>query len=366
MPRKILFIHPNFPGQFRHLLKFCAGQPELKVDFITEALPVNYPGVEIHRSYAPGRTRTESVTAVLLELKQRGYSPDLVVSHSGWGGDLHLLNVFPAAKFLSYPEWYYHTGNPRNLTIEESLKKCTCAMVPTEWQKSRFPKQFQGKIRVIHEGVDTAFYKPVPNAVFTFFGRNYSATDEIVTYAARGQEPIRGFPEFMRALPAVLAARPQAKILIAGEDRVCYGAQPPGGKSWRQTLNEELKLPEDRVIFCNKLPEEYFVKLLQVSSLHVYLSKKFVLSWSLLNAMSCGCLILGSSGESVSEVLKDGHNGLSCELDSGAIAAAVIRTLEQKSELVSLRKQARQDILMNYDAAQCVQKQYQLIKELLL
>lgn len=363
--RKILFIHPNFPGQFRHLLKFCAARPEFKVDFITEALPVNYPGVTMHRSHDPALPRPESVAAVLRKLAGTGYRPDLVISHSGWGSDLRVTEIFPEAKLLSYPEWYYRAGNKRNLPIIRALERCDLAMVPTAWQKARFPARFQNKLRVVHEGVDTAFYRPDPSAVFSFFGRNYTADDEILTYAARGQEPIRGFPEFMRALPVILAARPLVKVLIAGDDRVCYGGRHPSGQSWRSLMKNELALPEDRVIFCNKLPEEYFRLFLQVSSLHVYLTKDFILSWSLLNAMSCGCLVLGSDAAPVREVLEHNRNALLCNLDSGAVAAAAISALENKGRFRELRIQAREDVLAAYDAADCVLKQYRLIREIL-
>ncbi len=363
--RRILFIHPNFPGQFRYLLKFCAETGEFKLDFITEALPVNYPGVTFHRSYEPGRSRTESVGTVLRKLALKGYSPDLVISHSGWGSDLLVPEIFPEARLLSYPEWYYRAGNPRNLPIIKALEYCTCALVPTEWQRNRFPIRFQNKIRVIHEGVDTSFYKPDAEAVFEFSGQRYTANDEIITYAARGQEPIRGFSEFMRALPAILAARPQAKILIAGEDRVCYGGKHSSGQSWRTLLCAELKLPEDRVVFCNKLPEEYFRKFLQVSSLHIYLTKDFILSWSLLDAMSCGCLILGSDAAPVQEVIAHGRNGQLCPLTSDAIAAAAVSMLENREGLQNLRAQAIRDIHARYEVSDCVRKQYQLVREVL-
>ncbi len=363
--RRILFIHPNFPGQFRYLLKFCAGTGEFKLDFITEALPVDYPGVTLHRSYEPGRTRAESVGSVLRKLASKGYFPDLVISHSGWGSDLLVPEIFPEARFLSYPEWYYRAGNPRNLPIIKALERCTRALVPTEWQKSRFPARFHDKIRVIHEGVDTSFYRPDADAVFEFFGQRYTANDEIITYAARGQEPIRGFSEFMRALPTILGARPQAKILIAGEDRVCYGGKHPSGQSWRKLLCAELKLSGDRVIFCNKLPEEYFLKFLQVSSLHIYLTKDFILSWSLLDAMSCGCLILGSDTAPVREAVEHGRNGRLCPLTSEAIAAAAVSMLENRENLPILRSQAIRDIHERYDVSDCVRKQYQLIREML-
>ncbi len=363
--RKILFIHPNFPGQFRHLLKFCAARPEFKMDFITEALPVNYPGVTMHRSFDAALPRSESTAAVLRKLAAGGYSPDLVISHSGWGSDLHVAEIFPQTKRLAYPEWYYRAGNKRNLPIFKALERCDLAMVPTQWQKARFPERFQNKLRVIHEGVDTAFYRADPSASFSFFGQRYTADDEILTYAARGQEPIRGFPEFMRALPRILAARPQVKVLIAGDDRVCYGVRHPSGESWRTVMLKELALLKDRVVFCNKLPEEYFLKFLQISSLHVYLTGDFILSWSLLNAMSCGCLVLASDTAPVREVVTHERNGLLCAPDHASIADTVISMLEHRAHFRALRKQAAIDIREHYDASDCVQKQYQLMMEIL-
>lgn len=365
MPRKILFIHPNFPGQFKHLLQYCAERGDYILDFITEALPVDYPGVRLHRVTDKSLIRPESTAEVMRGMAARGYRPDLVICHSGWGSDLKLPEVFPRAKLLCYPEWYYRSGNKRNYPILKALEYCRAAMVPTRWQKQRFPKRFHHKIRVIHEGIDAVFFKPSPEAVFTYHGRNYSVKDEIITYAARGLEPIRGFPEFMRALPAILRARPEAKVIIAGDDRVCYGGTHPSGNGWRQVLSDELRLPAERVVFCGKLPEDYFLKLLQISSLHVYLSRDFVLSWSMLNAMSCGCLVLGSDTPPVTEVLKNQVNGITCELASSNIAAAVIETLANRNGLKHLREQARREIIEHYNAEDCVRWQYRLIGELL-
>ncbi len=365
MPRKILFIHPNFPGQFKHLLQYCAERGEYVLDFITEALPVDYPGVRIHRVTDKTLSRPESTAVVMREMAARGYRPDLVISHSGWGSDLKVPEIFPLAKLLCYPEWYYQAGNKRNYPILKALEYCHVAMVPTQWQKQRFPVRFQNKIRVIHEGVDTVFFKPQADAVFTYHGRSYTAGEEIITYAARGLEPIRGFPEFMRALPAILAARPQAKVIIAGDDRVCYGGTHSSGKGWREVLTDELKLPVERVIFCGKLPEDYFLKLLQISALHIYLSRDFVLSWSLLDAMSCGCLILGSDTAPVTEVLKSRVNGITCDLNSSSIAAATIEALAGLEALSPLREQARRTVVEHYNRTDCVRKQYHLIGELL-
>ncbi|MDD2403408.1 MAG: glycosyltransferase [Victivallaceae bacterium] len=358
--KKILFIHPNFPGQFRYLAEYCAASPWFEVDFITEALPCGAPGIRMHRIVDNRSPRSESTAKVLRALKAAGYIPDLAVAHSGWGHDYYFRDIFPETSIISYPEWYHHEGDIRNEMLNVTLQNSDHVMVPTQYQKSRFPTRFHDKIRVIHEGVDVQYFSPATDVVFKYFEHEFKCGDEIITYAARGLEPVRGFPEFMRAIPSILNARPNVRVIIAGDQQSCYGPAHPSGMSWRKVLEDELKLPLERVIFCGKVGEPYLLKIFQISSLHIYLSRPFILSWSILEAMSSGCLILGNSGYPLQEVLTDGYNGVVCELDNISIAETAIRILESPGKFQHCRVQAREFAKKNYCSEKCVQNQLQL------
>lgn len=362
--KKILFIHPSFSGQFRYLMAHCAKSSEYQVDFITEALPCGFSGVTMHQITDTQSQRSESTAVVLRKLCSQGYRPDVIVCHSGWGHDLYVAEIFPSVPVLSYPEWFHPEGDPRNEILLKALEHCRAALVPTQWQKSQFPVQFQEKIKIIHEGVDTEYFKPDDDAVFSYHKHQFKHGDEVITYAARGLEPIRGFPEFMRALPGILRARPKARVIIAGDERNCYGLAHPSGKSWRSVLENELKLPSERVIFCGKVGESYLLKIFQISSLHIYMSRPFILSWSVLEAMSTGCLVLGSATEPVLEILHNRQNGITCELNSTSIAQNVITILENPEKFQLYRKVARKFIEQNFNAKTCVQQQLKLLQSI--
>lgn len=362
---KLLFIHPNFPGQFRYLVAHSANSPEYQVDFVTEALPGGFPGVAMHQITDTWSRRSEATATVLQRLHSQGYRPDVVICHSGWGHDLYVAEIFPNVPILSYPEWYYSEGDQRNVALLKTLENCSAALVPTQWQKTRFPVQLQNKINVIHEGVDTEYFKPDADATFSYHEHQFKRGDEVITYAARGLEPLRGFPEFMYALPVILRARPNARVIIAGDERNYYDRAHPSGKSWRSVLQNDLKLPPECVIFCGKVGEPYLLKIFQISSLHIYLSRPFVLSWSIIEAMSTSCLVLGSATEPVLEVLHNGQNGITCALNSDAIAQNAIDVLENPEKFQSYREAARKFIEDNYNAKNCVQQQLKLLHSII-
>jgi glycosyltransferase involved in cell wall biosynthesis len=329
---KVLCVHQNFPGQYLHLARHLGAQPQHQVVFITQRQDVTLPGVK-KVVYKPRRTITpqvhhylrESEAAVLnaqevariaLDLRKAGFIPDVMLGHNGWGEIWYLKDIFPEASLIGYFEFFYRmqgadvgfdpadpitpdtaprlrTKNLGNLLALDSADLGQC---PTEWQKSVYPRRYHPILNVIHEGIDTAVVRPDPAARLIIADKKaeFAAGDEIVTYVARNLEPYRGFPNFMRALPKVLKARPNARVLIVGGDDVSYGARLPKGETFRQKMLAELEgsLDLSRVHFLGKIPYAGFVKVLQVSRVHVYLTYPFVLSWSMLEAMSAGCLIV--------------------------------------------------------------------------
>ena len=241
----------------------------------------------------------------------------------------------------------------RNMLHLTNLEACDVGISPTHWQRSLHPAAYHHKITVAHEGVDTRLMAPDPAARYTLAdGRVLTPGDPVLTYVARNLEPYRGFHRFMRALPEIQKRCPEAVAVICGGDGISYGRPPEGAATWREKLLAEVgpRLDLSRVVFTGQIPHTDFRSLLQVSAAHVYLTYPFVLSWSVLEAMSCGCLVLGSATPPVQEVLRHGENGLLFDFfDAEALAALVERALARPGDHAALRQQARQDMVSGYD-----------------
>ncbi len=237
---------------------------------------------------------------------------------------------------------------------------------PTEWQKSSLPDIYKPRVSVIFDGIDTGFITPDAAAVFRLpDGREVRAGDEVLTFVNRNLEPYRGFHVFMRALPAIQKARPGAVTLIVGGDEVSYGSRPKGGGSWRETMLREVgdRLDMSRIVFLGRIPYGDYRQLLRVSRVHAYLTYPFVLSWSMLESMAAENLVIASATPPVTEVIRDGGNGLLVDFfDVEGWARTISRALERPGEYTDVRMQARRDILARYDLANvCLPEQLKLI-----
>jgi glycosyltransferase involved in cell wall biosynthesis len=387
---KVLCVHQNFPGQYLHLARHLGTQPEHQIVFITQRQDVELPGVR-KIVYKPRRTTSphvhhylrESEAAVLnaqevariaLDLRKAGFIPDVMLGHNGWGEIWYLKDIFPEAPLIGYFEFFYRMQGadvgfdpadpitpdtaPRlrtkNLGNLLALDTADLGQCPTEWQKSVYPRRYQTILNVIHEGIDTTMVKPDRAARLILADKKteFTADDEIVTYVARNLEPYRGFPTFMRSLPKILTARPNARVIIVGGDDVSYGARLPNGQTYRQQMLAELagSIDLSRVHFLGKIPYTGFIKVLQVSRVHVYLTYPFVLSWSMLEAMAAGCLVVGSRTQPVEEVIQHAANGLLVDFFSPEqIADRVIDALEDGKSFASIRQNARQTIVDRFD-----------------
>ena len=388
---KYLFIHQNFPGQFRHLAPALAARGHEVVGLGMCEPAVATPGVRYLRHAveaaatgpAPARfkdlqgkvLRGESAAAALQSLKDEGYAPDVVFVHPGWGEALFVKDVFPRAKLLIYAEYYYQAeggdsffdpefSRPsaaavqrlrlRNTHLLHAMAVADGALSPTTFQRDRHPAWFRERIAVIHDGIDTDRFRPDAGASVQLrsAGLTLRPGDEVVVFVARQLEPYRGYHIFMRALPDLLRRRPNARVVIVGGDGVSYGAAPPKGTTWKQIFRDEVAggIDGDRVHFVGKVPHAVLTQLMQVAAVYTYLTYPFVLSWSLMEAMSCGCLIVASDTAPVREVIEHGHNGLLVDFfDHQALAESVADALERRGSLQSLRDAARQTVVDRYD-----------------
>jgi glycosyltransferase involved in cell wall biosynthesis len=349
---RVLIVHQNFPGQFRHLAPWLAAQGHQvvclgdahNVRIGKDNLPfklmsyhskeeVQSRGHHYLRSFESAVRRGQCVVRACIDLRNRGFTPDLVVGHPAWGEMLFLRDVFPQAKILSYFEYFYnsHGGDVgfdaefpstldtelklriRNSTQLHALSECSAGVSPTRWQRSTYPAHEQSRIHVIHEGVNSERVKPYPEASFQLRdGRTLTRKEQVVTFVSRNLEPYRGFHVFMRALPELQRRLPHAHFVVVGADGVSYGRAPSAPHhSYREQYLAEVgsHLDTTRVHFTGRLPYDDFLNLMQVSKLHIYLTYPFVLSWSMLEAMACGAPVLGSATAPVCEVIDDGVNG---------------------------------------------------------
>jgi glycosyltransferase involved in cell wall biosynthesis len=387
---RVLCVHQNFPGQYMHLVRYLGAQSEHQVVFITQRKDVELPGVKKiiykpHRSITPqvhhylreseaAVLNAQEVARVALNLRKAGFIPDVMLGHNGWGEIWYLKDIFPEAPLIGYFEFFYRLRGadvgfdpadpitpdtaPRlrtkNLGNLLALDTADLGQCPTEWQKSVYPRRYHPILNVIHDGIDTTVVKPdrAARLLITDKKLEFTAGEEIVTYVARNLEPYRGFPTFMRSLPKVLDARPNARVIIVGGDEVSYGARLPAGQSYRQNILAELDESIDlsRVHFLGKIPYASFVKVLQISRVHVYLTYPFVLSWSMLEAMSAGCLIVGSRTQPVEEIVQHAGNGLLVNFFSpDEVAGCIVDALEDTHSFASLRQNARQTIVDRFD-----------------
>ena len=387
----VLFVHNNFPAQFRELARVLASQPGVKVAAIgarnarapkdIRLLKYALTGVDVSSSHPFARRfdlechRAEQVLYALTTLASSGFIPDVIVAHPGWGEALPIRTIFPKARLIIYCEFFYGNegrdvgfdpefapigmdGNValqlKNAATLLALSDCDAGLAPTAWQRSTFPKIFHDKIAVLHEGVDTATVKPDPAASIRLpSGRLLTAKDEVVTFVARNLEPLRGYHIFMRALPRILAQRPNAEILLIGGHGTSYGAPPPAGATWQSIFRDEVagRIDLNRVHFLGHLPYRDYLRALQVSSAHVYFTYPFVMSWSLLEAMSAGCLVIGSDTTPVREVLTADNGIVAPFFDVAELSERVIEALADRERFRGIRAAARQTILDRFDLA---------------
>jgi glycosyltransferase involved in cell wall biosynthesis len=401
---KLLFVHQNFPGQYRHLATHYASDPTNTVVALREARPdrpLNIRGLRLLEYQKPqganpsthhylrdteaGVRRGQMVARSLMLLRQQGFRPDVICVHPAWGEGLFLKDVFPDARVLSFWEFYYTNADldfdrewsptldkrlqtrVSNATQLMSFATTDWGVSPTVWQRNQYPPPWRALISVIHDGVNTKVARPDAQAIVKLeqLGLQLTRQDEVVTYVARNLEPYRGFHVFMRALPELLRRRTNTRVLVIGGDEVSYGRSPWEGQTWRQKMLAEVGADVDmsRVHFLGIVPYPLLLEIFQVSSAHVYLTYPFVLSWSMLEAMACECLVIGSRTPPVEEVITDEVNGLLVDFFStDQIVEKICRALQDREALLPIRQLARQTIIERYDLHRvCLPQQLSLI-----
>lgn len=410
----ILFIHQNFPGQFKFLAPALAQRGHNVVAMtMRKEQPENWQGVRL-APYTATRGSTRGIHPWLIDLetktirgeacfraaqalKAQGFVPEAIVAHPGWGESLFIKQVWPQARLGLYSEFYYKDEggdvgfDPEFPNADPDADACRLRMKnvgnllhfetadaglsPTRWQASTYPEPFASRITVVHDGIDTAALVPRPDVAVQLGPLTLTRSDEIITFVNRNLEPYRGYHVFMRALPELLRRRPNARVLIVGGDEVSYGSPPTpavhGASSWKEVLIKEVRprIPEAdwaRVHFLGKLPYPAFIGLLQVSRVHVYLTYPFVLSWSLLEAMSVGCAVVASDTAPVREVIAHGETGRLVDFfDGAALVEEVCSLVDDPAARQRLGQAARDFVRQHYDLRSvCLPGQLQWVEGL--
>ena len=409
---KILFIHQNFPGQYKHLAPLLVQQGHHCVALTLRVKKqTDWNGVRILPYALPKRqaqnthpwlvdldtkvTRAEACFHAARKLKQAGFIPDLILAHPGWGESMFLRDVWPEARIGLYCELYHSADYPhlrfdpefdkgdadlsrlrirmKNINNHLHFPMADAGISPTRFQADTFPPEFRDRITVIHDGIDSTLSKPDPDARLIIKETlDVSRKDEVITFVNRNLEPYRGYHVFMRALPRLLRERPNARVLIVGGDEVSYGARPPDGQTWKQIFIDEVRaqIPDEdwtRVHFLGRVPYTTFTQLLQVSRVHVYLTYPFVLSWSLLEAMSCGAAIVASDTAPVREVITENETGRLVDFfDGDALVDQVCALLDDRAARNRLGRAARSLVQNMYDLRRiCLPQQLKWVDDVM-
>ncbi len=385
---QILFIHQAFPAQFGSFVADLISRGHEVHGIGASPGRASPEGCRHHLYDAPrledlpdglsdpqleaALVRAERVAELGQTLSQQGFKPDVVVVHSGWGEGLYLRDLWPDALLLAYPELY---GQPALLQLDDpdappatdqrlrllrrqnllalaALADADALWTPTLFQRNSFPAPWRGRLQVIHEGVDTRRNAPQPGRrIQARQDLELGSEDLVLTFVSRSLEPLRGFCRFMRSLPPLLQAHPRLQVVVVGGDGHSYSPPSPHPLGYLGEMREQLgsSLDPNRFHAVGLLEPEQLTALFQVTTVHAYLSHPYVLSWSLLEAMACSAVVVGSDTAPVREVIQHQRNGLLAPLhDLDGLVATIDGVLRDPPAHRHLGTAARQTILSRY------------------
>lgn len=398
--KNILFIHPNYPGQFKHIIPALLRSGEYRVGYISRKRSIrdgnallveqydfdkpDHQGVHRYLHHTDDAVReSRLVTVCANRLVARGFVPDIIVGHTAWGGLLFIPDLFPLAKIIAYCEMYFSEGYDfqaepgvpasndrkaflrcRNLHLLMQMQSMDRGITPTEFQLGSQPADYRNRMVTVHEGVDTDLCRPDPSAWFPVKEKDLrlSAKETVITYVSRGFEPVRGFFQYMETLEILCRELPEAHFLMVGGEKAFYSGAPQGDLSYKQQALDRFDIDHDRVHFTGRLVHEGFRKVIQISSAHVYLTRPLFLSWSVVEAMSMGAPIIASDESPVREFMEHEQNALLVDYyNPRQIADSVLRLVKDKALAKQLGTAARKTIVNDFDISHTVTKWREVI-----
>ncbi|MCR5880309.1 glycosyltransferase [Phenylobacterium sp. J367] len=403
MGSSVLFVHNNFPAQFRDLAGALrdAGVACYAIGAHTSK---GVPGV-MQTKYKLGRGSTPNLLPLAVRaeadmlrgraayragqaLKEQGVEPDVIVGHPGWGETLFLDELWPDARQVAFAEFFYHgrgldigfdtefgapteeailLGKSKNATMALAYTDADVIVSPTEFQASTLPDVFRPRLRVFHEGVDVEAIRPGPAEPFELpDGRTIAPGTPVITHINNAMEPMRGLHILARALPKLLAAVPEAHVIIIGqEDKRGYGGAAPDGLTWKEFIFRDVPIDPERVHFLGRVPHAQMLAALRLSTAHVYYTYPFVLSWSLAEAMASGCYVIGSDTPPLRDAIQDGvHGRLLPFFDVSALSEAMIDACRDPGSKTGMRKAARATAEAMFDKRQGRESWLNVLREL--
>ena len=391
----VLFVHKNFPAQFGHIANHLVEHEGFQCTFVSELPAATVGGVRrIQYRIKGGATQSTHYCSRTFENcvwhahavyeTMKGHAeirPDLVVGHSGLGSTFFLADLYDCP-IINYFEYYYHSRNSdldfrpeypsreldvlrtctRNAMILLDLQTCAAGYTPTNWQRSLLAAEYQYKIETIFDGIDTEVWyrRDVPRRIGD---REIPEDTRIVTYVSRGFESMRGFDVFMKIAKRICDARPDVIFVCVGSDRVCYGGdlRHIKAKTFREHVLAQDDYDLDRFVFTDLIPPQELVNILSLSDLHVYLTVPFVLSWSMMNALACGCTVLASGTPPVEEMIEHEKNGLLAGFfDVDAFTELALRVLDDPEAYRPLGQAGAEMIRERYSLAKMLPKMLDL------
>jgi glycosyltransferase involved in cell wall biosynthesis len=390
---RVLLIHQNFPGQFRHLAGALADRGHDVVALGRRAYETTPEGItygayaieepELASTYSDrslelALRRASKVRAACLQLRDSGWIADAVLFHSSWGEGLYLRDIWPDQRLVAYPELYATpwvmgygfdstlgdvpedlciTIRNSNLLALAAIADSDALVAPTRSQRDSFPEHLQQRFQIIHEGIDTDSLAPYPNRCLVVNPTLVLRPgDPVVSYCSRHLEPLRGFHIFMRSLPLLQRHHPTVQVLIAGANGTGYGASSthPGGHLGALLEELEGQLDLERIHILGRISHQHLRGIFQASAAHVYLTYPYTLSWSLLEAMSCGAAVIGSRCALLEEVISHGENGLLVDFNCPEqLSEAMLQLLEDPSLRHSLGAAGRRTVERYYSLEAC-------------
>ena len=393
----VLFVHPNFPAQFGQIATYLVRNHNFRCTFASEKPPGNVNGVHRIQYQTNGgatvnnhfcsRTFENQIWhshALYEALAARpDIQPDLIVGHSGFTSTLFLRELYDCP-IINYFEYFYHTRNSdmdfrrdlppcpaqdflraraRNAMLLLDLNNCDAGYSPTRWQRDQLPATYHEKVEVIFDGIDTEFWRPLEKVQRQIAGRRIPDDVRIVTYVSRGLESMRGFDIFMRFAKRICDERTDTVFAVVGEDRVAYGGdlRYTGGKSFKTWVLEQDHYDLSRIFFLGGVPTTEVARLFALSDLHFYWTVPFVLSWSLMNALSCEATLLTSATAPVCEMVQHQENGLLVDFfDLDGAVTLAHQVLDDPAAFRRLGRAGRQMIEQHYSLPLCLRQMLQL------